>query len=581
MFGSFRKHQKWIWLLGVIVIIPSFVIFFSPNVDFDKVSAGKSYDLGSIEGRRITRDEYVPFYNEARLAHFVRAGGRWPGTDEATQNRLEGDALSRLLLVRKLKELSIYVSDVAVARMAQRQLRDYPLNRFVTEVLRPQGFTESDYHTFLRHETGVQQLASVAGLSGKLVNPREAEMLFRKEYQNIHVDAAVFWISNYLDKVTVTPEGLTQFYTNRLQVYREPDRIQVSYVAFVATNYFNEADQKLAAITNFNERIDEFYRQRGADSFKDTNGVVLSEDAAKTKIREDLRRDYALQEAEIRANRFGGALLERPQPNRAEDLKTVADALGVTVQETPPFSANKGLEEMDFPPTFQQQAMQLSTNNPIRVEPIVGKNGACIIAFKNEIKGENPSFEQIRNKVTEDYKQQKAREMAGLAGQSFYRTLTNGLAQGKTFAELCQQSNVKREELPLFSPSSRPPLEGWDNRFNLAMAQRFTEDLEPGQVSPFSPTRDGGYILHLLDRSPVDESRLQKELPEFTANLRQYRLGQAFDQWFRKQAEHARLSSPRRTSEVGPDQGPAAGGGTPSGGAAPVGAATPPAPSGG
>ena len=34
MFGSFRRHQKWIWLLGVIVIIPSFVIFFSPEAKY-------------------------------------------------------------------------------------------------------------------------------------------------------------------------------------------------------------------------------------------------------------------------------------------------------------------------------------------------------------------------------------------------------------------------------------------------------------------------------------------------------------------------------------------------------------------
>ena len=67
MFGSFRKYQKWIWLGGVIVIMPSFVIFFSPDVDFTRTRQLESYDLGSINGQAITREEYLPFLKEAKL----------------------------------------------------------------------------------------------------------------------------------------------------------------------------------------------------------------------------------------------------------------------------------------------------------------------------------------------------------------------------------------------------------------------------------------------------------------------------------------------------------------------------------
>ena len=63
MFGSFRKHQQWIWILGVIVIIPSFVIFFSPDAKWNRGFRGgrEKVDLGSFNGKPIQRDriEYL------------------------------------------------------------------------------------------------------------------------------------------------------------------------------------------------------------------------------------------------------------------------------------------------------------------------------------------------------------------------------------------------------------------------------------------------------------------------------------------------------------------------------------------
>ena len=62
MFGSFRKHQKWIWILGVIVIIPSFVIFFSPDAKWAGGAGGENYNLGSIRGEPIKLNEFRPAF---------------------------------------------------------------------------------------------------------------------------------------------------------------------------------------------------------------------------------------------------------------------------------------------------------------------------------------------------------------------------------------------------------------------------------------------------------------------------------------------------------------------------------------
>jgi peptidyl-prolyl cis-trans isomerase D len=550
MFGSFRKHQKWIWMLGVIIIVPSFVIFFTPNVHLSPKGA-TDYDFGSINGNPITREEFLQAFNESRLNYFLRSRGRnWPGNDDTVKRNLERDAVSRIFLAQKMKELGVEASNEAVAQMASQQLKDYPLKQFEADILRPHDLTAEDYERYLRHEVGIQQLAAAAAMSGRLVNPSEAETLFRKEHINYHTEAAVFWASNYLNKVVVTPQAIGRFYTNRMALYRIPDRVRVSYVEFDASNYLEQADQRLSSITNLTEIIDEAYRQKGPESYKDTNGVVMTEAAAKVKIKENERQHLALLEAQRKAAAFGNQILERPQPNKPEDLDNVASADGYQVQVTEPFDAREGPAHGDFPSEFRQKGTHLNLQKPIEVQPIVGEKAVYVIALKEQIKSEMPPLERVKEKVTEDYKAEEARSLARNIAMSFHTRLTNGLATNKTFEAVCQEAKVDRVVLPLFSPSTRPPLEGLDPRFNLSTIQRYVEDLKPGRVTNYLPSRDGGYILYLREKTPVEESTLKEELPDFIAQLRQYREGQAFDMWFRKQAEQARVVVPKREDET-------------------------------
>jgi len=128
--------------------------------------------------------------------------------------------------------------------------------------------------------------------------------------------------------------------------------------------------------------------------------------------------------------------------------------------------------------------------------------------------------------------------------------LTNGLAQKKTFGELCAQAKVKTIALPPVAPETTS-LPGLDPRISLRQLQHVAMQLQPGQASNFTPTTDGGFFLYLRDRLPFDEEKVKKELPEFLGKLRQYRQNEAFNQWFRRAAEQARLVIPAKESTGG------------------------------
>ncbi len=119
-----------------------------------------------------------------------------------------------------------------------------PMSQFLERVLQPEGLDAADFQRFVRDDLTIQQLIQALGLSGALVPPQEAGQLYDREHQEVSAQAVFFSATNYLAQVTVTPAAVAQFYTNNMAVYREPDRVQVNYVAYDLTNYFAAAEAK-------------------------------------------------------------------------------------------------------------------------------------------------------------------------------------------------------------------------------------------------------------------------------------------------------------------------------------------------
>ena len=553
-------------MLGVLVIIPSFVIFFSPNASWK--SAGRSQDYLSvvsgkpikINDQPISADEFHRAYTEAVLGHFFRSGGKWTDAGEVSKESLEHDTIIRVFMIHKLKDLDIQVSDQAVARLALERLGNYPLANLEREHLIPHGLTVVDFDRFMHHEAAIQQLVGVVTASAKLIKPQEAENLYRKEHEEVATELAVFWTSNYLNQVTAAPAAVATYYTNHMSQYRVPERVQVNYVEFPLSNYVAEAQKQMSENTNLTAQLDDYYYKQGTNTFKDTNGMVLSEAAAKAKIREEYQHQKERVIARRNASEFGGELYGLPQRDRAENLEKLAAAKNMLVKVSPPFDRAGGLEDTNFPPEFREKGLTLTKDNPILFSPIVGDDAVYLIALKNRIPSEMPPLEKVQEKVTSDYKNFQAWELARTNGNSFAASVTNGLAAKKSFAEICQQAKVTPITLPPFSPATTSvtnsadgkPL---DQRINFYLVKHFAFSLKPGEASPFYPLsgQEGGILLYVRAQVPLDEAKMKSELPDYMGKLRMYRQNEDFNQWFSKQAELAKLTIPRKeTPGMGP-----------------------------
>lgn len=540
MFGTIRKHQTWLWAVIITLTIISFVSFLSPN---SKMNAGRASDhYGSINGERINQVQFAKAYREVDLHTFFMSGGHWLNEDKKqTKVDPERETYQWLFLTQLQRKLGIHVSDDTAASMAQQMIRSFERGgitsaaMFIERVLQPRGLSVDDFDRYIRHFVGVQELINTYGLPGRLITPQEGRTLYEREHQELATEAVFFSPSNYLANVNVTPEALSQFYSNRLANYIIPERVQVSYVRFNVTNFLAQAQTDIG--TNLAELVDMNYQRLGSNYFADAK----TPDEAKGKIRQQIIRTQAMKEASKQALQFANVLFD-VKPFAPDNLQKLAVSNGLTAAVSAPFSREDDPKDLQVGPDFSKAAFALTPDDPY-AGPLQGQDGFYVISYDKQLPRETPSLDEVRDRVTTDFKRSQAMMQAQFAGRAFYQNLTNGMAQGKSFTNICAEAHVQPKVLPPFSISTRS-LPEVEDLINLTQLKQLAFSTSPGKVTPFQPTMDGGVVLYVKEKLPLDESKAQSEIPTFVTNLRRARQQEAFEDWFRKEAEKALRDTP-------------------------------------
>ena len=553
MFGTIRKHQSWLWGIIITVIIVTFVIFFSPYSRMN-TSRGGAANYGSINGERITEESFAHAWREVQLRLFFMHG-RWP--EDTDKKDIHTETYKWLLLVQKQKQMGIQISSAEAARTARGMLAQFEragLNSpavFEKQVLQAHGMSMEDFERFIRHYLGIQEMVAVVGLSGNLVTPAEARDLYIREHQELATEAVFFSASNYLSKVAVTPQAISQFYSNQLAKYRLPERVQVRYVQFDYSNFVAEARQELAKMTNLDLQIDEAYRQGGTNFLRELKAASLAD--ARAKVHEMRLKELEARSAQRQAADFANPLFDM-EPVHADNLEKVAKQQNLRVHVTAPFDRENGPKEMEVGQDFITRAFARTPDDPFG-GPMLGRNAVYVFALDKKIPSEIPALSQIHSQVEADYKEARATMLARNAGMAFYHSVTNGLAQGKSLSSICSTANEKLVSLPPVSISSRD-LPDVEEHASLNLFKQVAFSTPVGKVSSFQMTSEGGMIVYVKSKLPIDEAQMKAAMPSFTRYIRQSRQTEAFNEWFSKQAQtglaNTPLGQPRPTPTMSP-----------------------------
>ena len=543
MIGTIRKHSKWLWVLIAGLTIFSFVYFMGTGPVHNGGGMNSANPYGTIYGRPVTLQEYTEARNGFFIFYWLHYG-QWPDKRGAmTSEDIDRETYVRLLLQQKAAKLDIRVGQEALVTAAADFLRSVgrkgqavPMQQFVDQNLAPEGLTVVDLQHFLRSELVVQQLIQTLGLTGAMVTPQEAGLLYDREYQELSAQVVFFAASNYLAQTTVTPAAIGKFYTNNMAAYRLPDRVQVSYVAFAASNYLAQAKGEWAK-TNFSEYVDSVYQQYGASEFPEAK----TPDEAKGKIRELLIHNRALADARQAANEFATALFAM-EPVKTGNFTALAKQKSLTVDTTAPFDAETGPTDFSAPPAFAKAAFQLSSDVPFG-GPVVGPDAVYVIALANQLPSMIPGLNQIHARVVQDLRNEEAVALARHAGTNFHASLTVQMAAGKTFA----QSAVAAAQVPLVLPPfslNTSEISEIGDHASVGQIKQAAFTTTAGHISNFVPTDDGGFVLYVQEVLPIDEVKKKADMPQFVAQVRRGRQNEAFNLWLQSEASRELRDTP-------------------------------------
>ena len=531
MIGTIRKHSGWLWGVIITATIVSFVFWGASSARMGVGGGGAN--LGVIYGKKVTPEAYVAAKKDFYLSYWF-SSGHWPDESAMTPAEMEQQIYLSLLLTQKAAQMGVHVSEDAAATSASERLQalgrngqTISLDVLVNQALAPKGFTAADFENYVRHDLMIRQLVQSLGLAGDLITPQEARAAYQRENEEVSCQVVFFNTSNYVASVQPTPAVLGQFFTNYQAQYRLPDRVQVAYVVYSVSNYLAQARAEWAK-TNLSENVDAYLRKVG-ENYKGAKTAA----EAKAKISEELVEARAQVDAKKAANEFATAVFA-VDPVKPENLATVAAQKGLVVHQTAPFAKATGPDEFDTTGNFTKAAFELTSDSPL-AGPIPDGDGIYVIALTKTLPSEIPSFDSIRPRVAMDYQMREATMLAQRAGQAFYQNLTNQMAAGKSFASIAVAAGQPAELLPPFSISTQeiPELAG---RAVIGQIKQAAFTTPTGKPSAFVPTSEGGFVLLVQSKLPVDEAKLTADLPQFTQTLRRSRQNEAFNQWLQTEA---------------------------------------------
>ena len=552
MIGSIRKHSNWLWAIIVTAVIASFVIWSDAGGGRNSFDFGGS-DFGKLYGRPITRDQLLKARTAVSVDDALR-GGRARGASADNERQVA----ELMVLQAKVKEMGIQVSDDAVGKYLRENFKDastgtFNYDVFIQNLLQRTRIDESTFLEHIRQQVAIQHMVETVGAASRLVTPREVESDYRRDNERWVTKAALFSVSNRVASITAKPEELTKFYSNRIAYYRIPERSVLVYVRFDATNYIAEAESMISKEAGFTNRLEEFYKQRGAEMFRDENDKVLSKEAALRKIRDEASSQGALglaRQAAVRFNDELGALTNVT----ASSFAMTASKLKVPLRSTTPFRVGERIMGLETVQSLPQRVAGLNAETPY-TEPLDGDGFVVIPMLQTKLPPEIPSFETVRERVLQDYKMDRARAATREAGEKFQATAAAGLASGKRFDDITSSEKVSVISVPEFTTAAQN-VAGLDSRLNLYLVRNAATTAKSNGVSRYTESSDGGFVLYLEKKEPVSDEAVKLALPTALAEARQQRRMAVFQSWFASefQKSGALASKPTTLSGVPPAQ---------------------------
>lgn len=482
MLDTIRKRQRTLLTIITIVVIVAFAWFYNP-ASFRRGSRPDG-TIGKLDGRSITVADVQKIGRNVQLASALGYTDLLQGlvTDGRTQDQeILSFAWNLLILRAKAKELQIQPTADQI-RNAEKALAAFQTDghfdlskyqRFVDRALKPNGMTAGDLDEVVADNL---RFAAVGQLVKSPLPEGILRGLFEQLNQKLTVATIPFKRSDFI--APVSEEDIKKYYEQQKQTLQAPERRQVEYVSFS----LNPEQQKLP----------------------DTQKVPVKKGLAE------------------QADNFAQSVLQNPaafdQMIREKNLPLTKTGL---------FSADKPDPLLAQSPALAREAFSLTKENP--TSDVLESQGDFYVMRLVDIQPSRPlTFDEAKEQIAATLKDEKATAALKAKSDQVRQQVLLAMKGGKTFAQAAEEVGVKLDTPPPFSLSvpgdSGALAEVWRSK-NI--------DLNPGDTSQPLLDQEGGLIIHLISKAPIDEKLYEDfKKTQYAFQNQQYQTI-AFRDWLR------------------------------------------------
>ncbi len=326
------------------------------------------------------------------------------------------------------------------------------------------------------------------------VSPSDVKLAYEERFSKTDASVIRLKTADFTSGVAEpTEDEIKKYYDEQKDHFQQPERRKVQYVTFA----LDDAQKKLMG----RERMD-----------------ALKPNA-----------DHALE------------FLEQLEDQKGKtDFATVAANAKLPVQETAEFEENQsaGLKEASIP-GFVEAAFKLLSEDPNSDVPLQAPSAQAPDTYYDlHLSGVTPqrqlTLAEAKPKIIKEIKDDRARTALTAKAEEVRTKLADALKAGKSLTDAAKESGQVSQDLPAFSAAE--PIRSQADTAQVAEA---TSDLSVGELSKFVSTPDGGLLVYVRNRQPVDEKRFDQQKDRITSSLQQQKANLYFSEWLRANREAA------------------------------------------
>jgi len=482
-------RNKWIWGIFAIIVAGAFV--FS-DVSCSKDPTDGAGSAGLLNGEPVSREEYT----------LIRQSVAFDSERTETDAQPERETWERLAALKLAKNLGITVADDELVgfihsdRTFQDESGVFSPSVFRIVLERVQ-MTTRQYEEMLRRRIVLGRLESTLQAAA-WIPPAVLNERVRGFTDSFTICTAVFSNSFVAAEMEVSDADIQRFYERNAELYREPDRLQVVYTAFKASDYLDQAAVSEDEVLDFYDANMSRYLVTG------TNGVETTRpfEAVRKSIEDELALESAKRLAYLAAADFSDVFYTNH--NEQVVFEDVAAAFGLTTLTSRLFSAKSSPVHIEASPAFVEAAFELDPDSSLNrfSEAVNGGVESYVMGFHTNVVSHILPLEKILPRVRAATKMDAAETAFRGALDAVVETIGEGVEAEKPFRELAESLGLSVSTNTVFSmmdaygetdvPAPR--------QVAAAMAGMNTGEVSKAPIG----TPDGALFFQVVSREPGD-----------------------------------------------------------------------------